>query len=121
MIRRIAAHPPHHVPRRLHYSYRTEQAHIYWIRFIFSGKRRPREMGKEVSAILRRMRERYWLMAIVYGRGLRAAEWLPQIDTHVLQRGGGAVRGPVDALLGSGGCPEDPACTARPSFFFPSP
>ncbi len=35
--------------RRLNYSYRTEQAYTYWIRFfiLFSGKRHPREMGKE--------------------------------------------------------------------------
>ncbi len=41
--------------RRLNYSYRTEQAYAYWIRFfiIFSGKRHPREMGKaEVERFL---------------------------------------------------------------------
>ncbi|MFP4081102.1 MAG: hypothetical protein ACLFTM_10755, partial [Ectothiorhodospira sp.] len=145
MIMRYATHP-------LHYSYRTEQIYIYWIRFIFSVMRRPREIGKpeqvievemewiddvvqtkrpirvpvvltrdERSAILRRMSGRYWLMAIMYGRGLRVAECLGQIDTQVLQRGGGAVRSPVDALLGSGACPDGPACTARPSFFAPSP
>ena len=34
--------------RALHYSYRTEQAYVYWIRFfiLFSGKRHPRDMGK---------------------------------------------------------------------------
>ena len=41
--------------RRLHYSYRTEQAYLHWIkRFIlFSGKRHPRELGAaEVTAFL---------------------------------------------------------------------
>ncbi len=35
--------------QRLNYSYRTEQAYAYWIRqfILFSGKRHPREMGKE--------------------------------------------------------------------------
>ena len=41
--------------RRRHYSYRTEQTYVHWIkRFIyFSGKRHPREMGAaEVTAFL---------------------------------------------------------------------
>ncbi|WP_459873388.1 phage integrase N-terminal SAM-like domain-containing protein [Endothiovibrio diazotrophicus] len=59
------AHPSPRPPRllqqirerikTLHYSYRTEQAYVYWIRFIirFSGTRHPREMGKtEVERFL---------------------------------------------------------------------
>jgi site-specific recombinase XerD len=41
--------------RRRHYSYRTEQAYVYWIkRFIyFSGKRHPKDLGAaEVTAFL---------------------------------------------------------------------
>ena len=41
--------------RRRHYSYRTEQAYLHWMkRFIlFSGKRHPRELGAaEVTAFL---------------------------------------------------------------------
>ena len=41
--------------RRRHYSYRTEQTYLHWIkRFIyFSGKRHPRELGAaEVTAFL---------------------------------------------------------------------
>lgn len=41
--------------RTLHYSYRTEQAYVYWVRnfVLFSGKRHPREMGKaEVERFL---------------------------------------------------------------------
>jgi len=40
---------------RLNYSYRTEQAYIYWIRWfiLYFGKRHPREMGKrEVEQFL---------------------------------------------------------------------
>lgn len=35
--------------RTLHYSYRTEQAYVYWIRYFirFFGTRHPREMGKK--------------------------------------------------------------------------
>lgn len=41
--------------RSLHYSYRTEQSYIPWVRrfILFSGKRHPREMGKpEVEKFL---------------------------------------------------------------------
>src|SRR5688572_32461422 len=41
--------------RRRHYSYRTEETYLHWIkRFIlFSGKRHPRELGAaEVTAFL---------------------------------------------------------------------
>jgi integron integrase len=48
--------------RRRHYSYRTEETYVYWIRhFIyFHGKRHPREMGEaEVTAFLNHLaRER---------------------------------------------------------------
>jgi integron integrase len=41
--------------RRKHYSYRTEQSYVHWVRrfIFFHGKRHPREMGgDEVSAFL---------------------------------------------------------------------
>ena len=41
--------------RTLHYSYRTEEAYLNWIRqyILFHGKRHPTEMGAaEVSAFL---------------------------------------------------------------------
>jgi site-specific recombinase XerD len=41
--------------RYLHYSYRTEQAYVHWVRFFvhFSGLRHPRELGKaDVEAFL---------------------------------------------------------------------
>jgi hypothetical protein len=45
----------HEAIRRLHYSRRTEEAYVHWIkRFIFwSGKRHPASLGEvEVSAFL---------------------------------------------------------------------
>jgi len=53
--------------RRRHYSYRTEQAYVHWIkRFIhFHGVRYPRELGEaEVTAFLN---------SLVASRGLAAA------------------------------------------------
>lgn len=53
--------------RRRHYSYRTEQAYVHWIkRFIhFHGLRHPRDLGEpEVTAFLN---------SLVAGRGLAAA------------------------------------------------
>ena len=47
--------------RRRHYSYRTEQAYLHWMkRFIlFSGKRHPSELGAaEVTAFLKPSRAR---------------------------------------------------------------
>lgn len=41
--------------RTLHYSYRTEQQHLQWVRrcILFHQKRHPREMGApEVEAVL---------------------------------------------------------------------
>src|SRR3972149_11492673 len=54
--------------RRRHYSYRTEQAYIHWIkRFIhYHGVRHPRELGEaEVTAFLN---------SLVASRGLAAAK-----------------------------------------------
>ena len=36
-----------HAIRTLHYSYRTEQAYVDWVRrfILFHGKRHPRELG----------------------------------------------------------------------------
>ena len=48
----------HAAIRRLHYSRRTEEAYVHWIkRFIFwSGKRHPTKLGEsEVSALLRHL------------------------------------------------------------------
>ena len=60
--------------RRRHYSYRTEQAYVQWIkRYIyFHGKRHPGEMGAdEVTAFLThlaRLKGPKWMMAsLLYG------------------------------------------------------
>ena len=39
------------VIRKKHYSIRTEQAYINWIRqyILFQGKRHPKDMGEQVS------------------------------------------------------------------------
>ena len=52
-----------------HFSYRTEQTYIHWVRryILFHGKRHPREMGKD------------------------------EIYTHVMKRPGTSVRSPLDA------------------------
>ena len=60
--------------RYLHYSLRTEQAYVHWVRAYvrFHGLRHPKEMGQ--------------------------AEVVRCGSTHVLKLGGGAVRSPLDAL-----------------------
>ena len=111
--------------RYLHYSLRTEQAYVHWVRAYvrFHGLRHPKEMGQaEVEAFVS------WLSAVLsmlsgthgsfaqlpYGKGVRMTEALQlrvkDIDfdshtvivrcgsAHVLKLGGGAVRSPLDAL-----------------------
>ncbi|TXF13825.1 hypothetical protein FR698_00985 [Pelomicrobium methylotrophicum] len=61
--------------RRPHYSYRTEQAYVHWIkRFIYlHGVRHPREMGEaEVTAFLN---------SLVAGRGIAAATQNPALSS----------------------------------------
>lgn len=85
-----------------HYSLRTEQAYTHWIRrfILFHGKRHPRDMGaREVEAFLTH------LIVKEDGYDIRTVQELPghsdvrttQIYTHVLSRGGLAVRSPLDA------------------------
>jgi len=53
--------------RRKHYSYRTEEAYVFWIKryVFFTGKRHPRELGKDhVTAFLNHLAR---------GRGVAAA------------------------------------------------
>jgi len=80
--------------RYLHYSIRTEEAYVHWVRaFVrFHGLRHPKEMGAdEVRAFLS------WL----------AVERRVSVSTHrqapadllFPHRAGGAVRSPLDALL----------------------
>ncbi|MDB5812142.1 MAG: integron integrase [Betaproteobacteria bacterium] len=58
-----------------HYSRRTEQAYLYWIRrfVLFSGKRHPREMGaSEVTAFLSNMAEKDNVAAATQNQALAA-------------------------------------------------
>ncbi len=77
--------------RLLHYSIRTEQSYVHWIkRFIlFHGKRHPLELGaveieaflttlateRKARALRARLDGRHWLVAaLLYGSGLRLLE-----------------------------------------------
>jgi integrase len=103
--------------RYLHYSLRTEQPYVHWVRaFVrFHRMRHPREMGQpEIEAFLTWLTterhvavstHRQALSALlqskqgllaqrIYGTGMRIAEVL-----HLrVKAGGGAVRSPLDAL-----------------------
>lgn len=81
--------------RRRHYSYRTEETYLHWIkRFIrFSGKRHPREMGAaEVTAFLNHLAVERHVAAATQNQALAAllflykeviAEPLPWLDEVV--------------------------------------
>jgi integron integrase len=84
--------------RRLHYSRRTEETYIHWIkRFIyFSGKRHPAEMGEaEVTAFLNHLAAERHVAAATQNQALSALlflykqvlatplDWLDQLDRVV--------------------------------------
>jgi len=86
------------VVRRLHYSRRTEETYIHWIkRFIyFSGKRHPAEMGEaEVTAFLNHLARDRNVAAATQNQALSALlflyrhvlatplDWLDQLDRAV--------------------------------------
>jgi hypothetical protein len=73
--------------RRKHYSLRTEQAYVYWIRYFirFHRLRHPRKM--------REPEVRQFLDYLALGR---KDVKTTQIYTHVLNRGGRGVRSPLD-------------------------
>ena len=65
--------------RRRHYSYRTEQTYLHWIkRFIyFSGKRHPRELGAaEVTAFLSHLASEREVAASTQNQALSALLFL---------------------------------------------
>jgi len=61
--------------RKLHYSYRTEEAYLHWIRqyILFHGKRHPTEMGAaEVSAFLTHLAVKRQVAASTQNQALAA-------------------------------------------------
>jgi len=82
---RGAARPPRLLDRvrdairRRHYSVRTEQAYVHWIRrfILFHGKRHPQEMGKaEVEAFLTHLAVRRRVAASTQNQALSALLFL---------------------------------------------
>jgi len=68
-----------HVIRRLHYSIRTEQAYVDWIRrfILFHGKRHPVEMGAlEVEAFLTHLAVQGEVAASTQNQALNAIVFL---------------------------------------------
>jgi len=90
------------VLRLRHYSIRTEESYVDWIRrfILFHGKRHPKEMGEpEICAFLTHLAADRNVAASTQNQALSALLFLFQITmiyTHVLNRPGTAVRSPLD-------------------------
>jgi integron integrase len=83
--------------RRKHYSYRTEQAYLYWIRhfIFFHNKRHPREMAeREVAAFLTHLAVKRRVSASTQNQALNAILFLYK---QVLGRNIGLIQGVVRA------------------------
>ncbi len=83
--------------RRKHYSYRTEQAYLYWIRhfILFHDKRHPREMAeREVAAFLTHLAVDRRVSASTQNQALNAILFLYK---QVLGRNIGLIHGVVRA------------------------
>ncbi len=67
------------VIRRKHYSYRTEDAYVFWMKrfIVFSGKRHPRELGKtHVTAFLNHLAREQRVAASTQNQALSALLFL---------------------------------------------
>jgi site-specific recombinase XerD len=65
--------------RRRHYSYRTEETYLHWVRrfILFSGKRHPRDMGApEVTAFLNHLAQVRGVAASTQNQALAALLFL---------------------------------------------
>jgi len=91
------------VIRFKHYSIRTEQAYIQWIkRFIFfHHKRHPREMGEEeIQAFLTHLAAQQNVAASTQNQALNALVFFYRKVLHVLRIPGGSIhQWPFDALV----------------------
>ena len=84
------------VIRTRHYSFRTEETYVSWIRkFIyFHEKRHPKDMGqKEIEAFLTHLAVNKKVAASTQNQ-----VFISMIYAHVLNRGGKGVKSPGDML-----------------------
>jgi Phage integrase, N-terminal SAM-like domain len=93
--------------RLKHYSYRTEQTYVQWIRrfILFHNKRHPQEMGvPEIEAFLTHLAVTENVAASTQNQAFSSLLFLyrdvktTMICTHVLNRGGRGVVSPIDKL-----------------------
>lgn len=83
--------------RRKHYSIRTEETYINWIKkyIFFHQKRHPAEMGaREMEQFLNYLAVERKVAASTQNQALSA-----DVYTHVLNRGGRGVRSPYRSVM----------------------
>ena len=85
--------------RRRHYSYRTEETYVHWMRpfILFSGRRHPKDLGAaEVTAFLNHLAQERHVAAATQNQALAALLFLDRSVLEQLKRGGAVVRRPLD-------------------------